>query len=86
MSRQPIFNKLIITDSFQLSLHAANANSQGTVCTINMPPFFFIMVDYIPLPLKPRLHGGFFACDFLKSSTKCDGYTRDNLTRQKIFY
>ena len=28
--------------------------------------------------VKPRLHWRFFARDFLKSSTKCGGYTRDN--------
>ena len=35
-------------------------------------------VTVLMVRLKPRLHGRFFARDFLKSSTKCGGYTRDN--------
>ena len=31
-----------MTGGFQLSLHAANANSQRTVFTINMPPSFLL--------------------------------------------
>ena len=31
-----------VTGGFQLSLHAANANSQRTVFTINMPPSFLL--------------------------------------------
>ena len=30
-----------VIGGFQLSLHAANANSQRTVVTINMPHFIF---------------------------------------------
>ena len=41
MKRLPIFNKSLIGD-FQLSLHAANANSQRTVFAINMPPSFLL--------------------------------------------
>ena len=40
--------------------------------------------DLLVRYLKPRLHWRFFALDFLKSSAKCGGYTRDIfLTRQK---
>ena len=31
-----------VTGGFQLSLHAANTNSQRTVFTINMPPSFLL--------------------------------------------
>ena len=31
-----------VTGSFQLSLHAANTNSQKTVFTINIPPSFLL--------------------------------------------
>ena len=47
MKRQPIFNKSSIGD-FQLSLHAANANSQKTVFTVydQHAAIFFSMVDW----------------------------------------
>ena len=47
MKRQPIFNKLISQEVFQLSLHAVHANSQRTVFRINMPPSFLLWrIDY----------------------------------------
>ena len=39
---QPIFNKLMWQEIFQLPLHAANVNSQRSVFTINMPLSFLL--------------------------------------------